>query len=131
MKHIEFSIQCSIIEWARYNAKKYPCLEWLHMVGNGQVVTGKDQLQRAIRCGRLKKMGAVAGVFDLKLDHAAHGFHGLALECKTPQGVMSQAQHKYAAFLKLQGYKAVVVRSVDEGITCLQEYLAGVTHERD
>jgi VRR-NUC domain len=112
-----------IIAWARMNAKKWPCLEYLHMVRNGSALNHKTELQRQIIGSRLKKMGIVSGVFDLRLDHAAGGYHGLAIEVKTPRGVLSESQRKYGDFLRCQGYNAIVVRSIERGIEQLTEYL--------
>jgi hypothetical protein len=88
----------------------------LHAIPNG----GKRNI---IVARKLKSEGVLAGVPDLFLPHAAHGYHGLYIEVKSPKGALSQAQATIMGLLIKQGYATHVVRSVDEALRTLIWYL--------
>jgi hypothetical protein len=50
--------------------------------------------------------------------------HGLFLELKTPTGRLSPEQEVFHQRLTEQGYKVVVVRSLEEGIREITDYLS-------
>jgi hypothetical protein len=71
---------------------------------------------------KMKAEGQFAGIPDLFLPHAAHGFHGLYIEVKTVKGVLSEQQETIQALLKKHGYAVEIVRSISEGVKLLQWY---------
>ena len=114
----EYSEQCCLVEWCAWNSGKYPELDLIFAVPNGEkrdLVTG----------ARLKKAGVKAGVCDIILPVARGGYHSLAIEMKTGKGQLSPVQRWWMAKLREQGWLAVVCRSADEAIAVITEYLNG------
>ncbi len=79
----------------------------------------------AITGAMLKREGVRRGVPDLQLDMARGGFHGLRMEVKTPKGRLTLEQREWRDWVRAQGYKYHVVRSVQQGVNVLQAYLEG------
>jgi hypothetical protein len=65
----------------------------------------------------------VAGVSDLILLVARHGYHGLLIEMKTPKGSQSQLQRQWQKLVEKQGYRYVVIRSIEDFVKVGNEYL--------
>jgi len=114
MSESEHNIQCGIIMGARLQRLPSPlCL--LHSIPNGG--------QRHIAVAKkMKAEGQLAGIPDLFLPYAAHGFHGLYIEVKTVKGVLSESQKTIHGLLEKQGYAVEIVRSIAEGVKLLQWY---------
>jgi hypothetical protein len=111
--------QCTVIQWANWQAKQWPELRLLFAVPNGgarDVVTG----------ARMKREGQKKGVPDLVLACPRNGYHGLFIELKTKKGRVSPEQSEWLRQLSAQGYRAEVCRGADAAIRVLREYLAGV-----
>lgn len=72
---------------------------------------------------RLKDEGVVAGVADLILMVAKRGYHALLIEMKTAKGRQSPAQRYWQKLAEAQGYRYVVIRSIEEFIQEFNEYL--------
>lgn len=119
----EHEIQVSIIQWAREMEYREPRLSTLHSIPNG----GKRPLKTAID---LKSEGLVAGVWDLHLPVACHGYHGLWLEIKSVSGRLSLAQRQWEAAMIEAGHYARVCRTVDEAVETVEWYL-GMQGERN
>ena len=68
-------------------------------------------------------MGVVPGVPDLFIRIACHGYHGLYIELKTEKGRLSDKQRRFADSAVADGYKFVVVRSLDEFMRVVKTYL--------
>ena len=115
MRNIESRLQMACVKWFRY---QYPRLaNLLNSVPNGgarNVVTG------AI----IKAEGAVRGVADLELNIAKGGWHGLKIEMKTPKGRQSPFQKQWQKDIEAQGYKYIIVRSIEEFIQEIYLYLS-------
>jgi len=113
----EHKIQCAIIDWARLAERSYPGLELLHAIPNGgarDVVTG----------AMLKREGVLRGVPDLFLPVPySSGYSGLYIEVKTPRGKLTNEQTAFMGKARAQGYATRVVRSAQDGIDCIAEYL--------
>lgn len=71
----------------------------------------------------LRKEGLRAGVADLMLPVARHGFHGLFIELKSLSGRATQKQLDFGARVTAQGYLFVVCRGADAAIDTLTRYL--------
>lgn len=114
MRHLEDSLQKRCVMWFSLQYREYAKL--LHHSPNG----GK---RNAIEAAKFKAMGVRAGFPDLILCIARQGYHGLFVELKTAKGRQSDNQKYYQAVLEEQGYKYVVIRSIEDFISTINEYL--------
>jgi hypothetical protein len=117
----EHHIQCACVRWFSMQYPQYDSL--LYAIGNG----GK---RSAITGAIMKREGVKKGVADLFLSVAQyyfvnneHGHPGLYIEVKAPKGVQSDSQKAFEAAVTAQGYKYVIVRSLDEFMEVVNEYL--------
>ena len=114
----EAGAQEAIFSWCDIKRNAHPELRLLHHIPNG----GQRNKTTAIA---LKRQGVKAGVPDLMLPVARHGYHGLYIELKkadkTNKATALQKQWLYD--LNEQGYKAVVCYGFDEAIKVLAAYL--------
>lgn len=111
----EHRIQVSCVRWFRM---KYPHLAArLFAVPNGGRRDG-------ITGARLKEEGVLAGVADLILLVPNADYHALLIEMKTPKGRQSDSQRAWQrAVAGNDDYLYVVVRSLEEFIKVIEEYL--------
>jgi hypothetical protein len=113
-EHVE---QCAVISWARKNAYRYPCLNWLYANVNGQNKTIKERAY-------FKAEGLTSGVADLFLPDPRGSFCGLYIEMKRRKGgKISPEQEEFIEWAKSRGYAARIAFGADQGIEFLQEYL--------
>lgn len=110
----EHDIQAACVTWFRLRYPEFSLL--LNAVPNG----GRRD---AVTGARLKAEGVVAGVADLELNVARHGFHGLKIEMKREKGRQSAAQREWQAAVDEQGYRYTVCRSMDEFMSEVAAYL--------
>lgn len=114
--------QTALFTWAALNEKNYPDLRKLYAVPNG------GHRNKAV-AGKLKAQGVRAGVLDIGLDVARHGYHGLRIEMKRPKtptqtaGVLSDAQEKRIDDLRADGYFVIVCYTWEEASATLVDYL--------
>lgn len=106
MKHEESTIQTQCVRWFRY---QYPSRTLFSIPNGGQ--------RNAVTGAILKAEGALAGVADLQILHAAHGYHGLFIEMKTHSGKQQPSQ-----IAESEGYKYAVCRSFDDFEKTVNEY---------
>ena len=106
MRQEEHKIQCAIVKWFYYAYPQYRG-GLFFAVPNG----GHRNIQTA---ARLKAEGVTAGVSDLMLFVARHGFHALCIEVKTIVGRQSMNQKNWQAKVEAQGFKYAVVRSLED-----------------
>ena len=85
MKDEESQNQQALFRWAELSLSKYPGLEMLYAIPNGGY-------RNKITAARLKREGVKAGVLDINLDVAGHGYHGLRIEMKSKKGYLTKAQ---------------------------------------
>jgi chitinase len=71
----------------------------------------------------LRDEGALRGVSDLLLLVPRHGFAGLCIEMKRPNGKVSDAQKAFKKAVERFKYKYVVCYSVDEFKAVMADYL--------
>lgn len=114
MKQDEHLLQCACVQWFAYQWPQYDGL--LFAVPNGGA-------RSKATAGKLKAEGVTAGVADLLLLIPSQGFHGLAIEMKTEDGRQSPAQKAWQAKVEAMGYKYVVVRSLEQFISEINDYL--------
>ena len=114
----EFEIQADIIVWARLTHILVPELRFLTASLNGvQISVG--QRVKALKSGLNK------GTPDLSLPCARRGYHGLYIEVKTQDGVLSKEQKEWRDFLKRENYFWYLCRSTDSAKRLLTWYLSG------
>lgn len=115
-KTTEAQEQKSLIEWAKWQEKKYPELKMLMHVPN----EGK----RSKRYGaELKRMGLKAGFPDLGLFVPRNNKSGLFLEMKVGRNKCTDNQKKWIRALMEQGYEVKVCYSCEEAIQVIKKYL--------
>lgn len=111
----EFYLQCACVKWFRLQYKQYS--HNLFAVPNG----GKRTKAEA---GKLKAEGVLAGVADLILLKSNHHYGALLIEMKTKIGRQSDEQKAWQAKIEKDGYLYVVIRSLEEFMKVVKEYLA-------
>ena len=101
----EGKIQSQCVAWF-WNA--YPEYRGLlfHIPNEGNRESKTDGAYR-------KALGLVAGVSDLMLLVARGPYHGLCIEMKTESGRQSDVQKEWQLKVERQGYKYVLVRSLE------------------
>lgn len=110
----EHRIQSSCVQWFRL---QYPThATALFAVPNGG---RRDRVSGA----KLKAEGVLPGVSDLILLLPRGRHHGLLIEMKTERGKQSQAQRDWQRDMVHRGYKYMVIRSIDEFIDRVTDYL--------
>lgn len=108
--------ECVKIAW-----NEYPETRGLYYaVPNENSRENSNSATGAIR----KSMGVLAGVADTQLAMARGGYFGLYIEFKSEIGKQRKEQVEFQQRVEQQGYKYVVVRSVEEWRKEWDEYLA-------
>jgi hypothetical protein len=106
----ERAIHLGIVTALRMLAK--PDVVWWH--------TANERRTTAREGWNLKQMGVKAGVPDFII-LSRDPWLVIFLEVKRPGGYLSPAQNDMAAALERAGFGVIVVRSVDEAISCLDK----------
>ena len=113
----EHRIQASMVRWFRL---KYPKLKHtLFAVPNG---ANKTKAQAA----KFKAEGLLSGVSDLILLKSNRYYGALLIEVKTATGRQSDNQKLWQAAITQDAYKYIVVRSLDDFIREVTNYLKDV-----
>lgn len=114
-RHTEHDIQVSCINWFRL---VYP-QSIIYAIPNGgarDMIGGK----------RLKDEGVLAGVPDLCIPVARHGYHSLYIEMKNGKlGTVSEKQKSVINRLKAEGNCCIVCRSFDNFTEVVTAYMRG------
>ena len=110
-------LQVAVIKAVSKILPDFPALALLHHIPNGELRDGKTAL-------RLRRMGVLKGIPDLNLPVARKGYTGLWMELKIPSGVIAPYQVAVQGMLRKEGHKVLTIRSVDEAIEALKEYLS-------
>lgn len=76
-----------------------------------------------IEAANMKRQGVKRGIADVILQVPKKGFASLCLEFKTLTGKQSGDQREYQRQVEMAGSKYVVVRSVEQALRVMQEYL--------
>lgn len=117
MKDIEHQTQCACVRWFRY---QYPNLAMLlYAIPNGGA---RDRVTGA----KLKAEGVVAGVADLFLSVPRCGFHGMYIEMKAGKNTQTESQKEFQRSVESEGYLYKVIRSFDEFMQEVEDYLQNV-----
>lgn len=119
----EHHIQVAFVEWLNWQANQYRELSAAYSIPNG----GKRSIGVATK---LKREGQKSGIPDICIPVARQGFHGLYLEFKNgTKGSVSDNQHAMIFQLQDNGYRVDVVRSVDQAIAVVEDYM-GMVNQR-
>jgi len=92
-----------------------PELEWLHSVPNG----GKRDVKTA---ARMKAEGARRGIPDIFWPYAAGNWHGLYIEMKVNDNVLSEDQKSFRTYAARAGYLHVVAYTWREAALAIARY---------
>lgn len=115
-KTTEADEQKALIQWAKFQEKKYSELKMLMHVPN----EGK----RSPRYGaELKRLGLQAGFPDLALFVPRNGKAALFIEMKVGRNKCTDNQKKWIRALMEQGYEVKVCYSCEEAIQVIKKYL--------
>lgn len=115
----EHQIQSAIVDWSRN-------INWhCHNLGNLLIAIPNGEYRHISSAKRLKKEGVKSGVSDmfLAIPHKKGIPHGLWIEVKTKIGKISFNQKRWMERMNRFGYSTCVVRTVDEGIQKIKDYL--------
>ncbi len=112
----EHQQQATVIAWARSREAVRPELALLFAVPNA----GKRSIRLA---AYMKAEGLKAGVPDLWLPVARHGYHGLVIEMKWGDNIATKEQEWWLDRLAEQGYLATICFSAGEAIETIEKYL--------
>jgi len=117
-KCVEVGIQKCFFQWLSY----YPNLRCVTFaVPNGArrtVAEGAHQVA----------LGLTAGIPDIFMGVPTSKYHGLFIELKSKDGVLSTKQKAAFGNFNMRGYHCVVCHSVPEAIDAVKEYLEGNLH---
>ena len=114
-RDLEHKLQSACVRWFRLQHPKMK--HNLFSVPNG----GKRD---AATGAKLKEEGALAGVADLIFLKSNRFYGALLIEMKTDEGKQSQHQKEWQQKITNDGYKYVIVRSLDEFKKEINQYLA-------
>ncbi len=114
MIHQESIIQQNCVKWFRLQYPKLALV--LIAIPNGGA-------RRRIEGAIMKAEGVTAGASDLFLFYPSKGYHGLAIEMKTPKGKQQPSQQRWQRAIEEMGYKYILCRSFDDFMTEINAYL--------
>ncbi len=118
---LEHHQQSVLIEWCELNRQKYPALDSIFAVPNGD-------LRIKSVAARLTSEGVKPGVPDLFLSFPSNGFHGCYIEMKRlVGGRLSKEQIIWRDRLTANGYKVVVAAGWEVAKDAIIEYLTPKT----
>jgi hypothetical protein len=112
----EGKIQSQCVAWFWNEYPEYRSLLF-HIPNEGNRDSKTDGAYR-------KALGLVAGVSDLMLLVARGPYHGLCIEMKTETGRQSDVQKEWQLKVEKQGYKYIVVRSLEQFKEEISKYLS-------
>jgi len=115
-KTSESEEQKALIQWAKFQEKKYPELKLLYHCPNGGS-------RNKIEAADLKRQGVKPGVPDLFLPVPRNNKAGLFIEMKVGRNKCTDNQKKWIRALMEQGYEVKVCYSAEEAIQVIKRYL--------
>lgn len=116
----EYQIQNAIIQWVRTlgYVKRVRIDDYLFSIPNGGY-------RKAFEAFNLIRSGVKSGVSDMFFAYPSNNYHGLWLEIKTPnsRSKLTKSQQEWIDRMNDIGYKAIVIRSLDEFINEIRSYI--------
>lgn len=118
----ESAIQMSCVQWLW---QAHPETRGLYIaIPNENSRSGELSKKAQLLTGAIRKnMGVTPGVADTALFMQRGLFGALFIEFKTEKGQQRPAQVQWQREIELQGYKYVVVRSLEQFKEVIEEYL--------
>jgi len=114
MKHNESQLQQLCVKWFDY---QYPKLKLnlfkIHNEGTKNIITASIN----------KREGLRAGVSDMFLSISKNNYHGLFIEFKSDKCKQTESQIEFQKTVEVQGYKYIIIRSLDSFIEEINEYI--------
>lgn len=110
----ESDIQKAFFQWLEY---QYPEIRKV------TTATGHGGSRHLLEAIRLKKEGLTAGFPDIACYFPKNGYHGLFIEMKSKNGVLSDKQRDKINLLIENGYKVFVVKTLHDAINNFKEYI--------
>lgn len=115
MREQEHNLQVGCVRWFRLQYPKLALL--LFAIPNGG-------WRNPTVAGKLKAEGVAPGVPDLFFAYPHGDYHGLWIEMKNGKaGRVSDSQEQMHAHLRAQMYRVEVVRTAEQFVQVMQEYL--------
>jgi len=116
--------QRALMSMAATHVHKYPELKWFHAIPNGGS-RGDNKRSAMIRGAQLRASGVKAGVLDTFLPVKRGPWSGLYIEMKRPGKLKSTSteQKEFIAFVKEQGYAALVCDNWEDAWSAVIQYL--------
>lgn len=114
----EHDEQVALFQWAALNEDRYPELALLYANPLG----GKRPPRTA---ARMKAEGARAGVPDITLPVARHGYHGLYIEMKYGRNTTTPEQDWWLNQLRQQRYDTAICYCFEDARDAILGYLEG------
>lgn len=109
--------QRAFFRWVNFMVREIPELATIHAIPNQGAGPSRGM------AGRMKAMGARAGVPDVFWPLARGGYNGLYIEFKRQKGGrLSPAQNDFMGRVRLDGYMAVVARGSEEAKEIVLRY---------
>ena len=112
-------LQAGCVKWFRYQYSEYKDL--LFAIPNGLPIFDKEL--RVKIYNRLNKEGLKAGVPDLFLALPRGIYHGAFIEIKYDSDRLRKVQADMIRELESEKYKCIIVRSLDDFIEQINEYM--------
>lgn len=120
MKNLESKLQSACVKWFRIQHRAYA--KNLFAIPNGGA---RDVITGAV----LKREGVLPGVADLFLAIPRYSIEkqefcgGLFIEVKFGKGKQSKQQKEFQASVEREEYQYSIIRSLDEFISVVNEYM--------
>jgi hypothetical protein len=119
----EHAEQAEVVAWAKAQLTRWPALWGLFAIPNFAGHAG-GKIARLRAGSKAKREGRKAGVPDLCLPVARHGFNSLYIEVKRLQGgAVSAEQRQWHDFLRAAGHRVAVCKGAAAAIQVLEDYL--------
>ena len=112
IKMSEAILQAEVV---KYISLQYPKAKYCASLGG--IYTSPTQAVKA------KRTGYKRGFPDLQITEAKGGYFGLFLELKTNKGRATKDQKEWIKDLTNRGYKALIVKGIDECIKAIDNYM--------
>ena len=116
MRDTEHKLQVTLVNWFRIQYREYQGL--LFAIPNG----GQ---RNVVVAAKLKAEGVMSGVADMLLCVSRKGYHGLFIEVKVAKKYshQSESQRIFQSNVEKEGYLYVVVRSLNDFMQVINNYL--------
>jgi len=113
-------LQAACIKYFRYQYSEYKLL--LFSIPNGIPLANKNVRTKIYK--KLKEEGLQPGVPDLFLAVGNSIYNGMFIEIKSKTDRLRKKQVDMIRALEQQNYKCIIVRSLDEFMEVIKEYLS-------